>query len=148
MALTSAMDAITVPAALVSLERVAGFVRALARRGNLTENAAYRLRLATDEIVTNIILHGYKESGGEIRVRGGVGGGEVWLRVADTAPPFDPRTVRAEPCPDTPVQDLKPGGLGLYLTRQAVDRFTYEFADGSNINTLTISCRDNTGWPR
>ncbi|MGH3170113.1 MAG: ATP-binding protein [Trebonia sp.] len=142
---TRAMDAITLPASLVSLERVAGYVCALARQANLPENAAYRLRLATDEIVSNIILHGYKGNAGEIQVRGGVEEDQVWLRVADQAPPFDPRTVRNEPCPDAPVKDIRPGGLGLYLTRLAVDRFTYEFADGSNVNTIAISSRDDAG---
>lgn len=32
-------------------------------RANLDQKAAYRLRLAVDEIATNIIVHGYEEAG-------------------------------------------------------------------------------------
>ena len=134
-----AMDAIGVPASLSALERVADYVRALAEQGHLPANVAYRLRLAADEIVTNIIMHGYGESSGEIQLSGGVEWDHVWLRVADDAPPFDPRTVHLAPQPGVPFQEMRLGGLGLFLTREAVDGFSYEFSNGRNINTLTIS---------
>lgn len=133
------MEAITVTASLASLERVACYVRSLARQGNLTASAEYKLRLAVDEIVTNIIMHGYRDGPGEICVSGGVENDHVWLRVADQAPPFDPRTVHSGPQLDTPLMEMRLGGLGVFLALKAVDGFSYEFANGKNINTFTIS---------
>lgn len=139
MSAVPVMDAITVPASLASLEEVAGYVRALAEQGNLPARAAYNLRLAVDEIVTNIIMHGYREGPGEIRISGGLKRDHVWLQVADQAPPFDPRTVDSGPQPNTPPMEMQLGGLGLFLALKAVDGFSYEFANGTNINTLTMS---------
>jgi anti-sigma regulatory factor (Ser/Thr protein kinase) len=133
------MEAITVPASLTSLEQVACYVRTLAQRGNLSASAEYKLRLAIDEIVTNIIVHGYREGPGEICVSGGLERDHVWLQVADRAPRFDPRTIHSGPQPDTPVMEMRLGGLGLFLALQAVDGFSYEFVNGKNINTLTMS---------
>jgi serine/threonine-protein kinase RsbW len=133
------MEAITVPASLASLEQVACYVRTLAQQGNLSESAGYKLRLAVDEIVTNIIEHGYGEARGEIRVSGGLERDYVWLQVADRAPRFDPRTVQSGPQSNTPVMERRLGGLGLFLALQAVDGFSYEFENGTNINTLTMS---------
>jgi serine/threonine-protein kinase RsbW len=134
------MDAISLPASLDSLEQVASYVRALAGQGHLPAEAEYRLRLAAEEIVTNLVMHGYGERPGEIQLSGDVDEGRVWLRVVDDAPRFDPRTVHLGPQGGVPVQQMRLGGLGLYLTREAVDGFSYEFAGGRNVNTLTISC--------
>ncbi len=139
------MEAITVPASLASLEQVACYVRALSARANLPASAEYRLRLAADEIVTNIITHGYGECPGEIGVRGDVAEDHVWLQVTDQAPPFDPRTVHSEPQPNIPLMEMRLGGLGLFLALKAVDGFCYEFVNGTNINTLTISNASNGG---
>ena len=139
------MDAIRIPAAYTSLERVAAFVAGLAAQAGLPASAAYRLRLATDEIVSNIIMHGYGEGPGEIEVCGDVTCDYVWLRVDDRAPPFDPRALTHQPRPAISVPGAaKPGGFGLYLVRQAVDEFSYEFAHGTNRNTLRIS-RNHSG---
>ncbi len=133
------MDGIRIPAAFTSLERVAGFVAALAERAELPAGVAYRLRLATDEIVSNIIMHGYREGLGEIKISGDVTSDCVWLRVDDQAPRFDPREACDKPRPQIAAADAKPGGFGLYLAQMAVDDFSYEFANGTNSNILRIS---------
>jgi serine/threonine-protein kinase RsbW len=133
------MDAMRLPASTTSLEQVAEYVRTIARLGNLQQDACYRLRLAADELVSNIIMHGYEEGPGEIELSGGVTDEEVWLRIADGSPQFDPHTVHREPPPATlPAAERKLGGLGIFLAFSAVDNFEYEFKDGLNINTLRM----------
>lgn len=133
------MNAIRLPASVASLDRAAEYVRTLGRLGDLPQDVCYRLRLATDEIVSNIIMHGFREGPGEIQLSGGVTDTQVWLRIADGSPPFDPRTINREPPPAaTPPAARRPGGLGIFLAFSAVDNFEYEFKDGLNINTLTM----------
>jgi serine/threonine-protein kinase RsbW len=133
------MDPIRLPASVTSLEQVSDYVRKLARLGNLQADACYRLRLAVDEIVSNIIMHGYKGGPGEIEVSGGVTDEQVWLRIADDSPEFDPNSVRREPPPATlPATERKLGGLGIFLAFNAVDNFEYKFKDGLNINTFMM----------
>ncbi|HZR52754.1 MAG TPA: ATP-binding protein [Streptosporangiaceae bacterium] len=133
------MNPIRVPASVNSLGQVADYVRKLGQLGNLRDDASYRLHLAADEIVTNIIMHGFREGPGEIEIRGGVTDAQVWLRIVDDAPPFDPRTINHEPRPATiPPAERKLGGLGIFLAFTAVDDFEYESKDGLNINTLKM----------
>jgi len=133
------MDAIRLPASVDSLGQIADFVRTLAQLGNLPHDASYKLRLAADEIVSNIIMHGFKGDIGDIQVNGGVTEDQVWLRIADDAPQFDPHSVNSEPPPATLApEQRKLGGVGIFLVFDAVDNFEYEFKDGFNINTLRM----------
>ena len=91
--------------------------------------------LATDEAITNIILHGYKEPEGEIRLLFEASGNEVAITIEDDAPPFNPiQFVPAEIHGDIP--DRPVGGLGILLIRNVMDAVSYEFRDGRNIFTM------------
>ena len=52
------MDGLTVGATLESLSAIGAFIRDAAAEAGLDSRAAYRLRLAVDEMATNIIVHG------------------------------------------------------------------------------------------
>ncbi|OLE27016.1 MAG: hypothetical protein AUG44_11285 [Actinobacteria bacterium 13_1_20CM_3_71_11] len=137
------MDRLRVPAVLDSLDDVVRYVRELARRAGLSSRRTGQLRLATEELVTNVIMHGYRSGSTPdcaVELQGGVDGGQVWLRIVDDAPAFDPTRV---PEPDDlrrPLIDRMPGGLGLYLARSCVDGMSYELVNGRNTVTLTIHC--------
>lgn len=124
---------------------IADLVADLGRRGGLEPVQAYRLRLAADEITTNVVQHGYRGRPGPVEIDGGVEPDWVWLRIRDTAPPFDPRThdptehLAADPA------HRPAGGCGLHLARTGVDRFDYDYVDG-NRTTLRIRRRpDSSG---
>jgi len=51
--------------------QVADFVGSLARQAGLTAGQAYRLRIATDEIATNIAHYGYRDQDGVVDITGG-----------------------------------------------------------------------------
>jgi serine/threonine-protein kinase RsbW len=119
-------------------EELAEFVRSLARQAGLDSHQGYRLRLAADEITTNIALHGYRGEGGVVEIEGGVGENDVWLRIEDTAPPFDPRTHDPGPRLLSDLPEAPEGGLGLFLALQGLDHFDYDYAGGRNLNTLVV----------
>lgn len=127
-----------VPARLDALDGIARYVRALADRARLGKDAAYRLRLAVDELATNVVTHGYRDGDGEIVVLGGIGTDRVWVRIEDTAPPFDPRQGCRPPDDGLPPECRRVGGLGVHLALTSVDAFTYAHREGRNISTLTI----------
>jgi anti-sigma regulatory factor (Ser/Thr protein kinase) len=52
------MKPVTVPATLDALQSVRRYVLDAAQRAGLDASRAYRLRLAVDEVATNIITHG------------------------------------------------------------------------------------------
>jgi serine/threonine-protein kinase RsbW len=70
------METIRVPAAVASLATVAEFVGSAVRRAGLGDKDAYRLRLAIDELFTNVITHGYPPaSSAEVEVNATVSDG-------------------------------------------------------------------------
>jgi anti-sigma regulatory factor (Ser/Thr protein kinase) len=119
---------------------VAAFVGALASQAGLSRHKAYWLRLATEEITTNVTQHGY-HGGGPLRLAGEVEADRVWVRIEDEAPAFDPRTHDPRPHLETDPALRAEGGFGLLLALRELDGFTYKRAGDTNSNTL-IMCRD------
>lgn len=115
---------------------IAHVVADLAREARLDQHDAYRLRLAADEITTNIAMHGYRGECGLVTVTGGVDEDWVWLRIEDEAPRFDPtRYAQARP---TDPADGPVGGHGLFLALRSLDNFAYEYTSGRNRNLLRL----------
>jgi len=136
-------DGIRIPASLASLDRAARYIASLSARGELSSFDAYRLRLAVDEMVSNIILHGYKSHAGEVTLRGGACDGEVWVQIEDQAPGFDPRRAEGMPAPRNLAEGAPVGGFGLFLIFWSVDSISYEFIDGTNRSTLVVRPRNH-----
>ncbi|MEV5433827.1 ATP-binding protein [Streptomyces sp. NPDC052701] len=143
----AALTVIRIPAALGALERVATFVLDLGQRAALPSSALYRLRLAADELATNIVMHGYRGAPGEITVDGGIDPDQVWVRFQDDAPAFDPRQGLRPPELDQPLAERRIGGLGVYLAFTAVDVFAYELVAGRNVSTLVMLRRAEPDTP-
>ena len=123
-------------AELTNLEMIRRFVEESTLSLSADEHTAYGLVQAVDECATNIIEHGYRRQSGSIDIE--IDQVDETLRIVlrDHAPPFDPTGV---PPPDLtrPLEEREPGGLGLYLTRQMVDRWQYRaLPDGGNELTL------------
>ncbi|MFJ9216996.1 ATP-binding protein [Streptomyces sp. NPDC102383] len=131
-------NALRVPASIDALEPVSDFVLGLGKQARLPESSLYRLRLAADELATNIVLHGYRGDPGEITVDGGVDPSDVWVRFQDDAPAFDPRQGMRAPALDVPLAQREIGGLGVFLAFTAVDTFEYELVAGRNVSTLVM----------
>jgi anti-sigma regulatory factor (Ser/Thr protein kinase) len=119
---------------------LADLLARFAAHAGLTDSQAYRLRLATDELVTNAREHGYRGRDGPIEISAGVRTDHAWLRIEDCAPPFDPSAHRVEESPYAGTRALTAplGGCGLLLARRSVDVLTYEYADGWNRTTLRV----------
>jgi serine/threonine-protein kinase RsbW len=121
------MKSSAVPATLDSLGAVAEFVMAAAAAAGLDKRVSYRLRLAVDEIATNIIVHGYVEAGlqGALELCADIDDRTLTLSIEDTGVAFDPRQA-AVPETDLPLEQRPIGGLGVYLAMRGVDEFLYE----------------------
>jgi serine/threonine-protein kinase RsbW len=129
------------PAALDSLDEVVTFVGELARSAGLSGTKARRLRLAVEEFVTNIVIHGHDGGAiyGEVEIVGGIEPERVWLMLLDRGPPFDPNTIGRPADLDKPLAQRRTGGLGLFLARNAADQITYEHSGGRNRTTIVIN---------
>lgn len=108
----------------------------------LSPDLTYRLTLSLDEIVSNVIRHGYSDTDDHVvEVRLAVKDGVVTATIEDDGHPYDPRE-SPEPDLSLPVEQRGPGGLGIYLVKQMMDSIDYARKDGKNVLTVTASRRD------
>ena len=134
------MQPLLVPGTLESLSAIGHYVNEAASAAGLDKKVAYRLRLAVDEIATNIIIHGYDEAGltGEVLVLSEMDHEALTITLEDTSAPFDPRNLGRPGHIDKPVEERPIGGLGIYLTIQNVDKFDYEYVNNRNRNIFMV----------
>ncbi len=136
------MQPLIVPGAIDSLGAIANYVKAAAAAANLDKKATYRLRLAADEIATNIITHGYEEAGleGDLSLQATINDRALTLTIEDTAAPFDPlsRLPQAREMMQRPIAEQTRNGRGIFLVLESVDEFRYERSGDRNRNILTV----------
>lgn len=112
------------------------FVEDTAARLDVKSDAISKIVLAVDELITNIIVHGYQGRPGSIDIELQAIGSDLEIRLRDQSPPFDPATV-PEPAFDMPLDERPLGGLGIYLARKIMDSLTYQSTVGRG-NELTL----------
>ncbi|EHJ46432.1 putative anti-sigma regulatory factor, serine/threonine protein kinase [Solidesulfovibrio carbinoliphilus subsp. oakridgensis] len=117
---------------LLELDRVADAVEAFGEAHGLPARLRFQIRLALDELLTNIISYGYPEDGDHlITVAMGQEGTRLRFVLEDDAQPFDPLTARTPDTTGTP-EERRIGGLGIHLVRTIMDRVAYERVDDRN----------------
>jgi anti-sigma regulatory factor (Ser/Thr protein kinase) len=136
------MENLTVPGTIDSLGKIAEYVKLAAQVANLESKAAYKLRLAVDEIATNIITHGYEEAGltGLLAISVDIDDSCLILAIEDTAILFDPRQKAALLKEDLSqiLEERAIGGLGIHLVLDSVDEFRYQRLANGNRNILVM----------
>jgi len=137
------MKSLTVPGTLDSLEAIAYYVMDNAVEAGLNKKASYKLRLAVDEIVTNIILYGYEEANleGVLDLHATIDSQTLTILVEDTGKSFDPSEKLSEESEkiDQSIEKRPIGGLGIYLAFQGVDNFKYERVGDRNRNIFVVN---------
>lgn len=137
------MERTTFPGTLDSLEGIRQAVKEQAQEVGLTKKPIYALLLAVDEIATNIITHGYEETGteGSLDLLIEHADGQLLVTLEDDAPAFDPLQ-HSLPTPAffaQPLEDRPIGGMGIHLTLSGVDEFKYEYAGNRNRNIFLMN---------
>lgn len=137
------MEQITVPGTLDSLSKISKYVLSAASAAGLDKKATYRLRLAVDEIATNVIIYGYEDAKiqGNLDLQAKIDDSTLTILMEDNATAFDPTTklMVEEESILLPMQQRAIGGLGVYLAIQGVDRFMYERIGDRNRNIFVVN---------
>jgi anti-sigma regulatory factor (Ser/Thr protein kinase) len=130
------------PGTVDSLDTLREYIGELSVKAGLTKKSTYSLKLAIDEIATNIILYGYEAAGlkASYTVESEITDESLTVVLEDVAAAFDPL---AREMPDDEdltmaLEDRAIGGLGIFLTVNGVDEFGYEYADGKNRNKFVM----------
>ncbi len=140
------METLILPGSLDSLSAIAQYVKEISAMANLDQKTTYKLRLAVDEIATNIFIHGYEEAGikGEISISGKIEDQKLMIIIQDTGEYFDPQDkvdVEIENL-DKPIEEKPIGNLGIYLAVDGVDQFYYDRKGNTNYNTFVINLKE------
>lgn len=111
---------LSIEASLDNLLKVRQYINRMGERLGVSEGALADLRLAVDEAVTNVIIHGYGDLDGLIELHMGREADAVIIRIRDQAKTFDPGQVNA-PQLDTALKDRPFGGMGIFLIKKMTD---------------------------
>nr|AFI78697.1 anti-sigma regulatory factor, serine/threonine protein kinase [uncultured bacterium ws085G8] len=112
---------LSVNASLDNLQGIRSYIDRVGTSLGVNESALGDLRLAVDEAVTNVVIHGYGETGGIVELHMHADGDAVVIRIRDRAASFDPSHVNA-PQLDTNLKDRPFGGMGVFLIRKMTDK--------------------------
>ena len=116
---------------LDDLARVQEEIQAFCAAQHVPAETLHDVRVALDEVLSNIIRHGYSLVEGEIAVQASVSAEAVLLEVRDRAQPFDPLEA-PEPNLRLDFGDRPDGGFGIYIVRRLMDGVEYSYESGEN----------------
>lgn len=127
---------ISLPAVRGSLLRVYEFLSAIRGAFGLDEKTHFDIELATEEAITNVIHHAYRDTRGDFVLSVKYEGDQVRITIRDWGRPFDPEEIPPFDY-DAPVEKRIDGGMGLHFMRSLMHEVHFEF-DASQGNVLTM----------
>lgn len=123
-------------AQIENLEQVNDFLVRGLDKDILRQTVLFDLKLAIEEIFTNIVRHGLKkEQIATVTIQLRIDEESVQVEICDTGKAFNPLTT-ADPDLDVPLEERKLGGMGIFLVKQLMDHVNYRRV--GNINILTL----------
>lgn len=135
MALTAALFDQALPAQLDIIPGILFEIEQCMRSGGFSDEHILDMQLAVEEAITNIVLHGYAGTPGQVKVHGEVEPDRAIVEITDSAPAYDPFS-QADPDVTAGLDERRIGGLGVFLIRRVTDDASYRFCDGKNVLRL------------
>jgi anti-sigma regulatory factor (Ser/Thr protein kinase) len=133
----SAPSTIVHPGTRENLPRFLRFIEDACARIDASAETRYALRLAVEEVCTNLIDHGYRgHPAGPIEVAVYDERDRVTIVIRDRSPPFDPANAPAADL-TSDLRDRPIGGRGWHLVKAMIDEFDY-VPDTPAGNVLTL----------
>lgn len=121
------------PADMKYLVELRDFVVGIGRKYGFDEKVIGTLRLATDEAVTNIIRHAYRDTPGRgvVTLRAIVKTSSLTIIIIDQGKTFDPRNAKAPDMAEY-IKIGKKGGLGIFMLKKMMDEIDYQVTSEGN----------------
>lgn len=137
---------LTIAADLAELTRVMQMTDAFCAGVGAGAADVSALHLALEEMVTNVITHGYHNDPSrsfDFRIEA-MAADRIRATVTDDAPAYNP-LARPEVDTSLPLEARPVGGLGVHLVRKLMDACLYEHRDGRNLFSIERKLRRTTG---
>ena len=111
--------------------------QAFLARAGVAEAAAWKVLMALEETVRNLIEHAHPSLTDRVQVRIAVSDGQVALVLEDDGPAFAPdQAPRFDP--GMSLAERFPHGMGMHLLRQFMDEIRYQRLDERNRLELVV----------
>ncbi|MCI6477165.1 MAG: ATP-binding protein [Bacteroidales bacterium] len=121
------------------VKQLAEWIEDIGSRLKLHASVIFKLNLALEEAVVNVIDYAYPgRTGMPISLTAKDCGNKLVFTLTDNGIPFDP-TKADEPDVSLSVEDRPVGGLGIFLVKQIMSQITYSRKDGHNTLTMTFN---------
>jgi serine/threonine-protein kinase RsbW len=138
-------ECLTLESKLAELERVPPWIEKLAARHAIPSRIQFAMDLCLEEILSNIIRHGYAgEPNHALVIRHRIHrDGSSTLVIEDQASQFNPLLVSDPPIARS-LEDISGGGHGIQLLKQFADAIEYEPLSNGNRITITFVARHSS----
>lgn len=128
----------------MEITRVNGKVEEFFDEYSVPMKTAFQTDLVLDEILTNIITHGYPDGGDhmiDLTLNVDDHARLVTIKVCDGGIPFDPTTI-AEADTTSDLDERAIGGLGIHFVKKISQSMDYLYINNKNTLTIILPFRD------
>jgi anti-sigma regulatory factor (Ser/Thr protein kinase) len=132
------MPAITLQAEIENFDTLMEFVDGIAKKIGFTKSALYKINLATEEAIINVIKYAYPQNKEDITLTCDeltVPQKGLKLQISDRGIPFDP-LAQAKPDTAQAIEERPIGGLGIHIIKTTADEISYKRENDTNIFTI------------
>ena len=136
------MKEIRVPADVLQLETVNGFIASLLDDLECSPKSRMQIDLAVEEIFVNIASYAYAPGTGDAVVRCEIldDPAAVKIEFEDTGTPYNPLE-KEDPDVTLSAEERSIGGLGIFMVKKSMDELAYRRENGSNIFSIRKNLR-------
>lgn len=119
-----------------NLLEINAFLEGILEGYNFDIKKQMQLAIAVEELFTNVADYAYGDEEGDVEVQVGLDDdGFVFISIINGGEQFNPWE-KEDPDVKLPPEDRQIGGLGIYMVKQNIDKYDYEYKDGKNIVTI------------
>lgn len=131
------MKELIIPAEVDNLQQVLGFVEENLEPLGVSPKTMMQISLAVEEIYVNIASYAYAPGTGDAKVDLEVSedNSEVTITFTDSGKAYNPLE-KEDPDITLGAEERQIGGLGVYMTKKAMDEVAYEYKDGNNVFSM------------
>ena len=128
---------------LSEIERLSKAVAEFGKKNNLSSEVIYDVRLALEEVVSNIISYGFEDNyEHQISIEMNLQGETLTMKIKDDGKPFNPLEVKSTNL-EKPFDEREIGGMGIHIVRKLMDKILYKREEGNNVLQLTKYLADH-----
>jgi len=129
------LEKITYSANLDKLDLMIQFIIDGAGKIGFDNATLNQIRLASEEVLVNIINYAYPDKPGDIEISYEIKDKQITIDISDSGVPFDPLK---KPDPDITlsIEERPIGGLGIFLTKKIMNEVIYRRENNHNILTM------------